>query len=149
MSLNLEIQINRRSSPHVEDYVEMPTLADASLCFCFSDHHHRQNRSHGTKVCVLEYEISIEKSCKTRCGGDGKRSIRALRELNYKRKRFKVAEKDVLSVNSDEEKRGKRPLEIVREIYPGRDGVLCSVQLQTRKEHLDAVTESLHLQRSR
>lgn len=69
-------------------------------------------------------------------------ALRERHDLNHERKHFKVSEGDVVLVKLDEKNRGKWPLAI-QETYPGCDGVVHAVQLQTSKGLLERPIQHL------
>jgi hypothetical protein len=76
-----------------------------------------------------------------------KEYLRGLRErhnLTHKVKQSKLSVGDVVTIKSDEKNRGKWPLGIVMELFPGRDGVVRAVKLRAGKRFLERPIQHLY-----
>ena len=76
-----------------------------------------------------------------------KEYLRALRErhsLKHDTKPFSLAVGDVVIIYSEERNRGKWPLGIVQELYPGRDGVIRAAKIKTGNGHLERAVNLLY-----
>ena len=51
---------------------------------------------------------------------------------------------DAVLIKSEDKNKGKWPLAIIQAIYPGRDGLVCGVQLQTGKGLLKRPVQHLY-----
>ena len=63
--------------------------------------------------------------------------------LTHKTTTFQVAKGDVLIVKNDEKNRGKWPLAILQQTFPGKDGVTRAVRLKTAKGSLESRVKHL------
>ncbi|XP_046863260.1 uncharacterized protein LOC124457005 [Xenia sp. Carnegie-2017] len=125
--LDVEVQINRRPLSYVEDDVQLPVLTPELFLFQRSNHLPEQ------KLWVesdpdLRKRARYLKSCKQALWKRwSKEYLTALRErhnMSHGTKKFIVNVGDVVLIKSNEKNRGKWPLGIVIETYPGRDGVI-------------------------
>ncbi|XP_046863293.1 uncharacterized protein LOC124457043 [Xenia sp. Carnegie-2017] len=125
--LDVEVQINRRPLSYVEDDVQLPVLTPKLFLFQRSNHLPEQ------KLLVesdpdLRKRARYLKSCKQALWKRwSKEYLTALRErhnMSHGTKKFIVNVGDVVLIKSNEKNRGKWPLGIVIETYPGRDGVI-------------------------
>jgi hypothetical protein len=57
---------------------------------------------------------------------------------------FSLAVGDVVIIFSEERNRGKWPLGIVQELYPGKDGVIRTAKIKTGNGHLDRAVNLLY-----
>ena len=76
-----------------------------------------------------------------------KEYVRTLRErhnLKHNVKPFNLAVGDVIIIYGEERNRGKWPLGIVQELYPGRDGVIRAAKIKTVNGHLDRPVHLLY-----
>ena len=76
-----------------------------------------------------------------------KEYLRALRErhnLKHDTKTFRLAVGDVVMIHSEERNRGKWPLEVVQELYTGRDGVIRAAKIKTVNGHLERAVNQLY-----
>ena len=71
-------------------------------------------------------------------------ALRETHNLNHRSSKFEVSKGDVVLVRTDEKNRGKWPLAIVRATYPGRDGVVRAVQVETSKGLLERPVQHLY-----
>lgn len=73
--------------------------------------------------------------------------LTALRErhnLVHKTVNYQVRVGDTVLVRSNSKNRGKWPLAIVQQTYPGRDGHICAVQLRTSKGVIERPVQHLY-----
>ena len=145
--LDMEIQINRRPLSYMEDDVQLPTLTPSTYLFQRSNLLPEQEPwREGEKG--LRKRARYLKSCKDALWNRWTREyLTALRErhnLNHRRAKYQVKKGDVVLVKSDERNRGKWPLAIVREIFPGRDGVVRAVRVETGNGFLERPVQHLY-----
>ena len=145
--LDVEIQINRRPLGYLEDDVQLPTLTPNSFLFQNSTVMPEQEPWHeGEKG--LRRRAKYLKSCKDALWNRWSREyLTALRErhnLNHNRTKFEVTKGDLVLVKSEEKNRGKWLLGVVREIFPGRDGILRAVRVETKNGFLDRAVQHLY-----
>ena len=144
--LDVEIQLNRRPLNYVEDDVELPTLTPSAFLFQRSNLLPEQEPWRDETLELRKREKYL-KSCKDQIWRRWTREyLMALRErhnLNHKQKNFQVAVGDVL-VRADEKNRYKWPMGVVRQLYPGRDGVVRAVQVDTGKGQFDRPIQHLY-----
>ena len=73
--------------------------------------------------------------------------LRALRErhgLKHSGKEGVLGVGDVVIIHSEERNRGKWPLGVVKELYPGRDGVVRAVKLQVGRGYIERAINQLY-----
>ncbi|XP_046848215.1 uncharacterized protein LOC124441793 [Xenia sp. Carnegie-2017] len=145
--LDVEVQINRRPLSYVEDDVQLPVLTPELFLFQRSNHLPEQ------KLWVesdpdLRKRARYLKSCKQALWKRwSKEYLTALRErhnMSHGTKKFIVNVGDVVLIKSNEKNRGKWPLGIVIETYPGRDGVIRGVMLKTPNGNLERPVQLLY-----
>ena len=145
--LDVEVQINRRPLSYVEDDIQLPVLTPSSFLFQRSNLIPDQEPWREDDK-NLRKRAKYLKSCKDSLWKRWSREyVNALRErhnLNHERKRFHVNVGDVVIIKSDEKNRGKWPLGVVQEVYPGRDGVVRAVQVKTANGHLERAIQHLY-----
>jgi hypothetical protein len=145
--LDVEVQINRRPLSYVEDDIQLPVLTPSSFLFQRSNLIPDQEPWREDDK-NLRKRAKYLKSCKDSLWKRWLREyVNALREchnLNHERKRFHVNVGDVVIIKSDEKNRGKWPLGVVQEVYPGRDGVVRAVQVKTANGHLERAIQHLY-----
>ena len=145
--LDIEIQINRRPLTYLEDDVELPILTPATFL------HQRTSQLPEEKPWRIE-ESDLRKrakyliQCKNELWRRWKREyLVALRErhnLAQKKSKFQPKPGDVVIVQTDSKNRGKWPLAIVKETYPGKDGVVQAVSVKTSNRTLERAVQYLY-----
>ena len=145
--LDVETQVNRRPLSYVEDDVELPILTPASFIF------QRTNQLPEEQTWRIE-DTNLRKrakflqTCKNHMWNRWQREyLRALRErhnLVHKTANYQVRVGDTVLVRSDTKNRGKWPLAVVQQTYPGRDGHIRAVQLRTSKGVLERPVQHLY-----
>ena len=145
--LDVEIQINRRPLSYVEDDIELPTLTPTSFLF------QRTSDLPESEPWRIE-ETDLRKrakyliACKNGLWRRWKREyLTALRErhsLVHKTPKYEVQQGDVVIVKTDDKNRGKWPLAIVEQLFPGPDGVTRAVQLKTKNGVLERPVQHLY-----
>ena len=125
--LDIETTLNNRPLGYQEDDIQMPTLTPNSLQFVGSTHLPEPEHYHEADPDLRKHAKYLKK-CKDHMWNRWtKEYLRALRErhnLKHDTKPFSLAVGDVVIIYSEERNRGKWPLGIVQELYPGRDGVI-------------------------
>ena len=145
--LDVETQVNRRPLSYVEDDVELPILTPASFMF------QRTNQLPEEQTWRIE-DTNLRKrakflqTCKNHMWNRWQREyLRALRERHnpvHKTANYQVRVGDTVLVRSDTKNRGKWPLAVVQQTYPGRDGHIRAVQLRTSKGVLERPVQHLY-----
>ncbi|XP_028397808.1 uncharacterized protein LOC114521540 [Dendronephthya gigantea] len=130
--LDVEIQLNGRPLSYVEEDIDLPLLTPASFLF------QRTNRLPEQEPW-REEDVDLRKrsrylrSCKDALWKRWTREyLAALRERHNCKQTDKTKSPevgDVVIIRSDERNRGKWPLGIVDELFPGRDGIVRAVKL--------------------
>ena len=72
------------------------------------------------------------------------RNLRERHNLKHQRKLCTLAVGDVVIVKCEEKNRGRWPLGIVQELYPGRDGVVRAVKLRAGKNFLERPVQHVY-----
>ena len=145
--LDVEVQVNRRPLSYVEDDVQLSVLTPSSYLFQRSnllpekEPWREETKSLGKRAKYL-------KSCKdTLWNRWSKEYLNVLRErhnLNHHWKKFDINVGEVVIVKSDEKNRGKWPVAVVRKIFPGRDGVVRGVKVETGNGFLERPIQHLY-----
>ena len=134
--LDVEIQLNRRPLSYVEDDVQLPTLTPSAFLFQGSNLLPEQEPWREEDVDLRRRERYL-KSCKDqlwrRWTKEYLTSLRERHNLTHERKKFEVKIGDVVLIKSDNKNRNKWPMGVVSQVYPGRDGVVRAVQVDTGK----------------
>ena len=145
--LDVEVQVNRRPLSYVEDDVQLPVLTPSSYLFQRSNLlPEKEPWREETKS--LRKRAKYLKSCKdTLWNRWSKEYLNVLRErhnLNHHWKKFDINVGEVVIVKSDEKNRGKWPVAVVRKIFPGRDGVVRGVKVETGNGFLERPIQHLY-----
>ena len=145
--LDIETQINRRPLSYAEDDVELQTLTPSTYLFQRSNQLPEQEP-------WREEEKSLRKrakfliTCKMNPSNRWRREyLTALREkhnLTHQTTKFKVLVGDVVIVKSDDKNRGNWPLAIVQRVFPGKDGLIRAVKLNTAQGTLNRPVQHLY-----
>jgi hypothetical protein len=145
--LDIETTLNNRPLGYQEDDIQMPTLTPNSLQFVGSTHLPEPEHYHEADP-DLRKRAKYLKKCKDHMWNRWtKEYLRALRErhnLKHDTKPFSLAVGDVVIIYSEERNRGKWPLGIVQELYPGRDGVIRAAKIKTGNGHLERAVNLLY-----
>ena len=145
--LDVETQINRRPLSYVEEDVQLPTLTPSTFLFQRSNHLPEQEPWREEDV-NLRRRAKYLKSCKDQlwCRWT-KEYLTALRErynLNHQRRSFEVQVGDVVLIKSEEKNRNNWPLGVIKELYPGSDGIVRAVQVETVKGLRERAVQHLY-----
>jgi hypothetical protein len=145
--LDVEIQINRRPLTYVEDDVELPILTPVMFL------HQRGSKLPEEEPWRVE-ERELRKrakyilECKNKLWRRWRKEyLVALRErhnMAHKASKFRPKPGDVVLVRSDNKNRGKWPIAIVEETYPGKDNVVRAVRLKTPNGTLERAVQHLY-----
>ena len=145
--LDVEIQINRRPLSYVEDDVQLPTLTPSTFLFQRSSLLPEQEPWREEDV-NLRKRAKYLKSCKEQLWRRWTReyltTLRERHNLNHKRRNFQVTVGDVVIIRSEEKNRNRWPIAVVRQLYPGRDGIVRAVQVDTGKGQLERPVQHLY-----
>ena len=144
--LDMEVTLNNRPLGYQEDDIELPTLTPNSLQFVGTtvlpelEPHHEENRD-------LRKRVRYLKTCKDHMWKRWSTEyLRALREKHHRKHHGKpstLSVGEVVIIASDERNRGKWPLGIVEELFPGRDGVIRAAKVKTSNGHLEIAVNHL------
>lgn len=144
--LDVETQINRRPLGYVEDDVEVPILTPAS--FMFQRTNQLPEQQAWREDLNLRRRAKYLKTCKDQMWNRWQREyLTALRErhnLLHKTTNYHVRVGDTVLVRSDSKNRGKWPIAVVQQIYPGRDGHIRAVKLRTSKGVIERPVQHLY-----
>ena len=145
--LDVEIQINRRPLSYIEDDVQLPTLTPSTFLF-------QRSSLLPEQVPWREEDVNLRrrakylKSCKEQLWRRWTRqyltTLRERHNLNHKRRNFQVKVGDVVIIRSDEKNRNRWPIAVARQLYPGRDGIVRAVQVDTGKGQLERPVQHLY-----
>ena len=144
--LDVETQINRRPLGYVEDDVEVPILTPAS--FMFQRTNQLPEQQAWREDLNLRRRAKFLKTCKDQMWNRWQREyLTALRErhnLLHKTTNYHVRVGETVLVRSDSKNRGKWPIAVVHQIYPGRDGHIRAVKLRTSKGVIERPVRHLY-----
>lgn len=130
--LDVEISLNDQPLSYVEDDVALPIFTPNSMMFPPTnilpdlEPHHIADAD-------LQRRAKYLRKCKAtlwkRWSNEYLRSLREKHNLKHSGKPCTLAVGDVVIIKSQEKNRGKWPLGIVQDFYPGRDGFVRAVKL--------------------
>ena len=131
--LDIEIKINRRPLSYMEDDIELPTLTPATLLF------QRTNQLPENEPWRVEdlrkrakYLITCKESLWRRWQREYLTALRERHNLVHKTTKQQVKIGAAVIVRTDDKNRGKWPLAVVQQLYPGSDGQIRAVLLKTK-----------------
>ena len=145
--LDVEVCLNGRPLSYVEDDVEFPILTPNTFMF------HQTNaipelQPHHCEEMDLRKRAKYLRKCKDvmwkRWSQEYLRGLRERHDLTHKDKQSKLSIGDVVIIKSDDKNRGKWPLGIVEELFPGRDGVIRAVKLRAGQSYLERPIQHLY-----
>lgn len=147
MLLDVEITLNDRPLSYVEDDVALPILTPNSMMFPQCNILPDLEPHHVADVDLRRRAKHLSK-CKNavwkRWSSEYVRSLRERHNLKHPGKPCTLAVGDVVILKSEDKNRGKWPLGIVQELYPGRDGVVRAVKLRSGKNFLERAVQHLY-----
>lgn len=145
--LDIETQVYRRPLSYVEDDVELPILTPATFLYQRTNHLPEEETWRITDRDIRR-RAKYLRTCKDQMWSRWQREyLTALRErhnLMHRVTKFQPKKGDVVIVKTDDKNRGRWPLAIVNEVYPGSDGVIRAVQLRTAKSILERPVQHLY-----
>ena len=145
--LDVETQIDRRPLSYMEDDVELPILTPSTFLFQRTNEL-PQHETWRIRDRDLRKRAKFLKTCKDNLWRRWKREyLTALRErhnLTHKANKFQPKIGDVVIIKTDNKHRGTWPLAVVTEIYPGKDGIVCAVELKTAHGTLERPIQHLY-----
>ena len=145
--LDVEVQLNRRPLSYVDDDIQLPILTPAAFLFQRSNLLPEQQPWREEDINLRRREKYL-KSCKDQLWRRWtKEYLTALRErhnLTHKQTKFKVKTGDVVLVKADSKNRNKWPMGVVSQVYPGRDGVVRAVEVDTPTGKLERPIQHLY-----
>ncbi|XP_078345136.1 uncharacterized protein LOC144667518 [Oculina patagonica] len=145
--LDVEITLNDRPLSYVEDDVALPILTPNSMMFPQCNILPDLEPHHVDDVDLRRRAKHLSK-CKNalwkRWSSEYVRSLRERHNLKHPGKPCTLAVGDVVILKSEDKNRGKWPLGIVQELYPGRDGVVRAVKLRSGKSFLERAVQHLY-----
>ena len=145
--LEIETQLNRRPLSYVEDDVQLPLLTPASFLFQRSNRLPEREPWREENV-DLRRRAKYLKACKDalwkRWSQEYLTTLRERHNLSNHGKPRPLKIGDVVVIRSDEKNRGKWPLGVVEQLFPGRDGVVRAVKLRAGKTFLERPIQHLY-----
>ena len=145
--LEIETQLNRRPLSYVEDDVQLPLLTPASFLFQRSNRLPEREPWREENV-DLRRRARYLKACKDalwkRWSQEYLTTLRERHNLSNHGKPRPLKIGDVVVIRSDEKNRGKWPLGVVEQLFPGRDGVVRAVKLRAGKTFLERPIQHLY-----
>ena len=145
--LEVETQVNRRLLNYVEDDPDLPILTPATFLFQRTTHL-PEEQSWRIPDKDLRRRARFLQTCKdhmwTRWQREYLTALRERHNLFHKTASNKVKVGDPVMVRTDNKNRGKWPLAVVQQIFPGRDGYTRAVQLRTTKEVIERPAQHLY-----
>ena len=145
--LDVEIQLNGRPLSYVEEDIDLPLLTPASFLFQRTNRLPEQEIWRGEDG-ELRKRARYLRSCKEalwkRWTGEYLTALRERHNNTQKKRAMAPAVGDVVIIRSDERNRGKWPLGIMKELFPGRDGIIRAVKLRSGRSHLERAVQHLY-----
>ena len=145
--LDVEITLHNRPLCYVEDDVALPTLTPNLMMFPQSNII-PDLPPHDIDDANLRRRAKHLRKCKDalwrRWSSEYLRNLRERHNLKHQGKLCTLAVGDVVIVKCEEKNRGRWPLRIVQELYPGRDGVVRAVKLRAGKNFLERPVQHVY-----
>ena len=145
--VDVEVSLNDRPLSYVEDDVQFPLLTPNALMFpqsnivpereleTIQDHELRKRARHLRKCKEILWK---------RWSSEYLRGLRERHNLKHHGKSTSLKIGDVVIIKSEDKNRGKWPLGIIQELYPGRDGIIRAVRLRAGKSYLERPIQHLY-----
>jgi hypothetical protein len=125
--LDVEVCLNDRPLSYVEDDLQFPVLTPNTLMFHQTNAIPEAQPHHCEEIDLRKRAKYLVRKCKNamwkRWSKEYLRGLRERHNLTHKVKQSKLSVGDVVIIKSDDKNRGKWPLGIVMELFPGRDWV--------------------------
>ena len=144
--LDIEVALNCRPLSYLENDVQLPTLTPNSMLFVGSTFAPELEAHHHKEVDLRKRARHLQKckdTMRRRWSNEYLRGLRERHNLKHEKKSFTV-KGDVVIIRSDERNRGKWPLGVVEELYPGWDGVVRAVKVRAGKTFLERAVNHLY-----
>ena len=145
--IDVETTLNNRPLSYVEDDVALPTLTPNFIMFPHSNiipdlepHHCADADLRKRAKHLLKCKDAVWK----RWSSEYLRSLRERHNLKHKGKLCTLSVGDIVIIKSEDKNRGKWPLGIIQELYPGRDGVVRAARLRSGKSFLERPLQHLY-----
>ena len=143
--LKVETQVNRHPLNYVEDDPDLPTLTPATFLFQRTTHL-PEEQTWRIPDKDLRRRARFLQTCKdhmwTRWQREYLTALRERHNLFHETANQKVKVGD--AVRTDNKNRSMWPLVVVQQIFPGRDGYTCAVQLRTTKGVIERPVQHLY-----
>ena len=143
----MEITLNDRPLSYVEDDVALPILTPNSMMFPTTTILPDLQPHHIADV-DLRRRAKHLRQCKDamwkRWSKEYLQSLREKHNLKHSGKSCSLAVGGVVIIKSEEKNRGKWPLGIVKELYPGRDGVVRAMKVRSGRNFLERLVQHLY-----
>ena len=145
--LDVEITLNDRPLSYVEDDVVLPILTPNFMMFPTTNIL-PDLQPHYIADVGLWRRAKHLRQCKNatwkRWSNEYLRSLREKHNLKHSGKSCTLAVGDVVIIKSEEKNRVRWPLGIVKELYPGRDGVVRAVKVRSGRNFLERPLQHLY-----
>ena len=145
--IDVETTLNNRPLSYVEDDVALPTLTPNFMMFPQSNIIPDLEPHHCADVDLRKRAKHLLK-CKDavwkRWSSEYLRSLRERHNFKHKGKPCTLSVGDIVIIKSEDKNRGKWPLGIIQELYPGRDGVVRAARLRSGKSFLERPLQHLY-----
>ena len=145
--LDVETQINRRPLSYIEDDIQLPTLTLSSLLFQCTNQLPEEQPWHVEDQDLrrhAKYLITCKDHLWKRWQRECLAVLRERHNLTHKASNFQLSSGDVVIVKADNKNCGTWPLAIVDQVFPGKDRVICAVQLKTANGILEHPVQHLY-----
>ena len=145
--LEVETQVSRRPLNYVEDDPDLPILTPATFLFQRTTHL-PEEQTWRIPDKDLPRRAQFLQTCKdhiwTRWQREYLTALRERHDLFHKTTNHKVKVGDAVIVRTDNKNRGKWPLVVIQQIFPGHDGYTPAVQLRTTKGVIERPVQHLY-----
>ena len=143
--LKVETQVNRRLLNYVQDDPDLPILTAATFLFQWTTHL-PEEQTWRIPDKDLRRRARFLQTCKDhmwiRWQHEYLTALRERHNLFHETANHKVKVGD--AVRTDNKNRSMWPLVVVQQIFPGRDGYTCAVQLRTTKGVIERPVQHLY-----
>lgn len=144
--VDVEVTLNNRPLSYVEDDVQLPLLTPNTMMFPQSNIV-PEREPHTIDDQDLRKRAKHLRRCKEalwkRWSTEYLRGLRERHNLKHHGKQTSLKVGDVVIIKAEDKNRGKWPLGIVQELFPGRDGVVRAVRLRAGKSYLERPIQHL------
>ena len=146
--LDVEVALNNMPLSYVEGDVQLPIMTPNSLLFG-QPNLLPELEPHHLEPGDLRKRAKYLRRCKEavwqRWTREYLRGLRERHQLKHSARPFALTVGEVVLIKSEDRNRGRWRMGIVKELMPGRDGVVRAIKLRARKNYLERAVQHLYL----